>query len=99
MRSEFAPDTATPMRPKTPFGRPFPESCFQVVPPSLERYRPLPGPPLTNSQGERRASYMAAKIRLGLLGSKERSIAPVLSSLYKTFCQVAPPSVVRNTPR
>src|SRR5436305_1568701 len=32
---------------------PEPPSCFQVSPPSSERYRPLPGPPLVYSHGRR----------------------------------------------
>ncbi len=34
------------MRPSRPSGSPWPCRCFQVTPPSVERYRPLPGPPL-----------------------------------------------------
>src|SRR6266404_3020079 len=98
-RFGFAPETVTPIRPKTASGRPCALISFQVVPPSAERYRPLPGPPLSMLQGVRRACQRAANKILELLGSKVMSIAPVLTSLYRTFSQVFPPSRVRKTPR
>ncbi|PYQ68257.1 MAG: hypothetical protein DMF53_00510 [Acidobacteria bacterium] len=42
---------------------------------------------------------MAAKIVSGAAGSAARSTAPVLSSTNRTFSQLRPPSVLRNTPR
>src|SRR6266436_3360969 len=87
-RLGFAPETVTPIRPKTVSGSPCALISFQVVPPSAERYRPLPGPPLSMLQGVRRACQRAANRILELLGSKVMSIAPVLASLYKTFSQV-----------
>src|SRR5712671_4497975 len=98
-RFGFVPETVTPIRPKIVSGRPCALISFQVVPPSAERYRPLPGPPLSMLQGVRRACQRAANKILELLGSKVMSIAPVLASLYKTFSQVFPPSRVRKTPR
>src|SRR5206468_11183786 len=98
-RFGFAPDTVTPMRPNTVSGRPCALISFQVVPPSAERYRPLPGPPLSMLQGVRRACQSAANKILELLGSNVMSIAPVFAFLYRTFSQFLPPSRVRKTPR
>src|SRR6266852_6215813 len=98
-RLEFPPETETPMRPIIPAGRPCPSSFAQVLPPSMDLWRPLPGPPLFRLHGVRETSHIEAKSVLELFGSKTMSIAPVLLSLYKTFCHVAPPSVVRKTPR
>src|SRR5512135_3325627 len=38
-----ATDTSMPMRPNPSLGRPC-VSCFQVLPPSVDLYSPLPGP-------------------------------------------------------
>src|SRR5215469_8449956 len=97
-RSELAA-TATPIFPYGPFGKPCSSRCFQVVPPSLERYRPLPAPPLSMFHEVRRACHNAAKRMLGLRGSNATSIPPVFSSLYRTFSHVLPPSSVRKMPR
>src|ERR1700676_1782490 len=98
MRSEFE-ETATPMRPYGPLGSACSSSRFHVLPSSLERYNPLPEPPLDRNQGPRRASHKDAKRICELLGSKAISMPPVFSSLYKILCQVFPPSVVRKIPR
>src|SRR5258707_15800059 len=98
-RFGFAPETVTPMRPRTVSGKPCALISFQVVPPSAERYSPLPGPPLSMLHGVRRDCQSAANKILALLGSKVISIAPVLASLYRTFSHVLPPSRVRKTPR
>src|SRR5690242_19200854 len=87
------------MRPRIPLGNPFPVSCFHVSPPSVDRYNPLPAPPLEKFHGCRRACHRAAYTIRASCGSKLTSIAPVFSSLYSTFVQDLPPSVLRNTPR
>src|SRR4029077_14425159 len=74
-------------------------SCVHVSPPSREVYKPLPGPPEFISHGCRRACHRPAKRMRGLVGSKQTSEAPVSSSLASTCFHVAPPSVVRYTPR
>src|SRR5207237_4375182 len=98
-RFPSAPDTDTPMRPSAPLGSPCPPRRLHVAPSSPERYNPLPGPPLVKLHGVRCASHSAANRMCGLFGSNTRSIAPVLLSLYNTFCHVLPPSFERNTPR
>src|SRR5215467_15406604 len=87
------------MRPSVFLGWPCAVSRFQVVPASVLRYKPLPGPPQSMPQGERRACQSEAKITFGLEGSSDRSMPPEFSSLYKTLVHVFPPSVVRKTPR
>src|SRR5207237_1821578 len=49
--------TASPMRPTVPAGRPCPVSGVHVTPPSVDLYRPLPGPSSGGyfSHGVRRA--------------------------------------------
>src|SRR5437667_11839268 len=92
---------AIPTLPHSPAGNPLPLICFQVRPPSADLYNPLPGPPIGGYvlHGGRRICHSAAKTICGLAGSIVTSTAPVFSSLYKTFCQVAPPSAERKTPR
>src|SRR5882724_1227423 len=81
-RLGLAPDTATQMRPIIPAGRPWLRVIsFHVSPPSVLLYNPEPGPPLDMVYSVRKASHSAANITLGLDGSIEMSIAPVLSSL------------------
>src|SRR6185437_3956996 len=87
--------TATPIFPHTPSGSPLPVSWFQVVPPSVDLYSPLPGPPLSDRHGSRMNWYSPAYSTCVLFGSKVTSTPPVLSSLYSTFVQFCPPSVVR----
>src|SRR5438876_11709667 len=97
-----------PILPHSPAGNPLPlgpaqqESgriCFQVRPPSVDLYKPPPTPPMGGYvlHGGRRVRHSAAKTICGLAGSIATSMAPVFSSLYKTFCQVAPPSAERKT--
>src|SRR5580704_3418720 len=86
-RLGLAPEIVTPMRPLMPSGKPCSFISFHVVPPSAERYRPLPGPPLSMLHGVRLACHSAANKILELVGSKVMSMAPVLVSLYKTFAQ------------
>jgi hypothetical protein len=60
-RFESPPDTSMPMRPTTPDGRPgLRVSSVQVSPPSVDLYRPLPGPPLDICHETRYASHSAA---------------------------------------
>src|SRR5580704_13905699 len=98
-RFELEPETVTPMRPLVPSGKPCSFTSFQVLPPSAERYSPLPGPPLSMLHGVRLACQRAANKILGLLGSNVISIPPVFVSLYSTFSHVLPPSRVRKMPR
>src|SRR5579862_46665 len=91
-------DVPNAMRPYGPSGKP---SCrrVHVSPPSVDRHRPLPFPPLSSFHGKRRTCHMPAKRTLGLPGSITRSPVPVVSFTNSTFFHVWPPSVVRNTPR
>ena len=77
---------AMPMRerPSSAVGKP----CVigrQVLPPSVDLYKPLPGmmkdSPLRTSQGATRAAQSAANRTCGSLGSITTSAAPVFSSL------------------
>src|SRR6267378_6419431 len=78
-RFEFAPDTATPMRPTTPDGNPgLRVISVHVSPPSVLLNRPLPAPPLDIWNSLRYASHIAAYMTLGLWRSMEMSIAAVL---------------------
>ena len=99
MRRESAPDTATSMRPRMPCGQAMAGERDQLTPPSVERYRPLPGPPLEKFHGWRSACHSAAYTILESCGSNVTSMAPVRSSFASTFVQVLPPSAVRKTPR
>src|SRR6267143_168488 len=94
----FVGPTATAMLPKSPDGNPS-LSRSHVKPPSLDRYRPLPAPPDTSSQGRRTNCHIPANNMRGLPGTITRSAAPVESFTNSTFCHVLPPSAVRNTPR
>src|SRR5215813_14985094 len=81
-----------------PPGKPPPVSRCHVVPPSVDLYSPEPGPPDDMFHGCRRTCHSAAYRTLAFDGSNCTSIAPVSASLNSTFCQCAPPSVLRNTP-
>src|SRR6266705_4163720 len=70
-----------------------------VSPPSVDLYRPLPGPPLDIWYSTRYASHSAANITFGFRRSIATSAAPVLPSLNSTFFHVVPPSELLNTPR
>ena len=66
-RLGLAGETATPMRPLMPLGRPgLSEMSVQESPPSVVLKMPLPGPPLSRLQGVRRVSHMPAKRMRGL---------------------------------
>src|SRR5579863_5761159 len=92
--------TSTPIRPRTPPGRPGLREMFdQCAPPSVLLYRPLPGPPSSSDQGVRCACHIAAYRTLGSRGSITRPMAPVLSSTKRILFQLLPPSVDLKTPR
>ncbi len=90
---------ATATLPTGLVGSPLPANLFQVAPPSCERNSPLPGPPLTRPQVCISSCHMPANSTRGFFGSIAMSEQPVFSSTNSTFVQVAPPSVVLNTPR
>src|SRR3954469_1799941 len=71
----------------------------QCSPPSVDLYRPDPGPPDDISHSLRCASHIAAYMMSGLFGSMLMSTPPVLWSLYRTLRPVLPPSVVLKIPR
>src|SRR5215510_7239312 len=99
-RFPSAGETATPMRPNTPDGRPDARLIsVHVSPPSVDLNNPLPGPPLDIWYSTRYASHRPANITLGLRRSIAMSIPPVLLSRKSTFFQVLPPSVVLKMPR
>src|SRR5215471_8016123 len=81
-----APETETPMRPTTPLGIPGLRviSCH-VSPPSVDLNSPDPGPPDDIWYSMRYASHIAAYSTFGFVRSTEMSIAPVLSSRYRTL--------------
>src|SRR5437763_457254 len=89
------------MRPRTPSGSPWPARRFQLVPPSIDFQRPLPGPPEVRLHGERTTCQVAAKSTFGLRGSNTTSIAPVdgaTPSASLTGVHSMPPSALLNTP-
>src|SRR6266576_877023 len=97
-RFGFAPDTATPILPTIPRGRPgLRVISVHVSPPSVLLNRPLPGPPDDIWYSVRYASHSAAYMTLGLVRSIAMSTAPVLSSRKSTLRQLRPPSVLLNT--
>ena len=65
----------------------------QCSPPSVDLYKPLPGPPLDIEYSTRKASQSAAYITFGLCGSIEMSMPPDFASLNNTRRHVLPPSV------
>src|SRR6516225_7958190 len=100
MRLDSVGETASPIFPSVPLGRPgLREISNQWSPPSVDLNSPLPGPPDDISQELRNASHSPAYSTCGLLGSRMSSIAPVLSSRKRIRSQVFPPSFDRNTPR
>src|SRR5712672_573855 len=67
-RFAFAPDTAMPIRPTMPRGRPgFRVISVHVSPPSVLLNRPLPGPPDDIWYSVRYASHNAAYMTLGFV--------------------------------
>src|SRR5271157_1666704 len=85
-------------RPIGPPGRPC-VNLVQCEPPSVDRYRALPGPPPLYPKTVRRCWYVVAYRMFGLCGSIAISLAPVSSFTYRVSIQVAPPSVLLYTPR
>ena len=99
-RPWFPGATATPARPHSPSGSPCPMICVHVTPSSTDLYSPLPGPyEVPFCPGFRMPCHSVAYTTRGFPGSKQRSIAAVTLSLYRTFFQLRPPSVDRKTPR
>src|SRR5438094_9885056 len=96
MRLESAPETAMPILPRIPSGRPFPSRRFHVTPLSSDRYNPLPGPPLEKNHGCRRACQRDANTMFAFCGSKTMSMPPVISSLDKTYDQDFTPTLVHR---
>src|SRR5947207_11431446 len=97
-RCGFTGDTVTPIFPRFDAGRPA-VSLVQVSPPSVDLYSPAPGPVLVMFHGVRSTCHVDAYSTRLLDGSIAMSAAPVSSSTNNTFCQLLPPSPVRNTPR
>src|SRR4030088_2640244 len=86
-------------KPSCVVGKPF-VNFFQVVPPSIDLNKPLSGPfHAPFSQGPWRPAHKSAYMIFEFLGSIVTWIAPVFSSLYKTFSHDFPPLSVRKTPR
>src|SRR3954469_11925967 len=98
MRFGFDGAIATPTLPTGDFGIPF-TARVQVDPPSCDRKTPLPSPPLWIFQVCITSDHMPAAMVFGSLGSSDRLEHPVFGSTKSTRCQLAPPSVVRYTPR
>src|SRR5215510_197924 len=99
-RSDLAGEVTAPIFPLMPVGRPgLLVSSTQVAPPSVDLYRLLSGPPLERLQGVRCTSQSAAYRIRGLLGSRDRSMAPAFALRNSTCSQVLPPSCERKTPR
>ena len=91
-------------------GSPFPTSRVHVAPPSVLLNSPLPGPPLLRPQVWMTICHIPAYRMRGLPGCIARSQPrgargrcrqehPASGDVHSTRVQVAPPSVVRNTPR
>ena len=74
-------------------------SSVQESPPSVLFQRPLRPAPASMPHGVRWNFHIDAYTMRGLVTSIDRSAAPVLSFRNSTFFHLAPPSVVRNTPR
>src|SRR6266496_4004466 len=104
MRCAFEGAIAIASRPYGFFGKPLFASgviSVQVLPPSVERNKPLAegavglSPPERYSQPLRRKSHIAAYMTSGLTGSKAISVQPVERfGPLRTCCHVFPPSAV-----
>src|SRR5215208_7104570 len=99
MRFELALLIPRPTLPTGVSGSPWPVIRVHVVPPSRLVHSPLPRPPLVRPHVWISICHVPAKSTRGLDGSITRSLTPVESFTYSTFCHVPPPSVVRKTPR
>ena len=100
MRFGFAGETATPILPMSVFG--IPSLCvisLQLSPPSMDFHSPLRPLPDVMPQGKRWNFHIAAKRMRGLVGSSERSVAPVESLRKRMRFHDLPPSIVLKTPR
>src|SRR6184192_2141438 len=99
MRAGFAGETASPMLPSSPAGRPvLCVSSVQCSPPSEDLKTPPPAPPETSCHGLRCACQKAAYSTAEFDGSSTRSEIPVESLRNSTLRHVLPPSVVFHTP-
>src|SRR5262245_64809582 len=78
---------ATVTLPFVRVGSPRPVSFFQVEPPSVDLYRPLPGPPLSRPQVWISSGHIPAKRMRELFGSITRLEQPVFSSTKSAFSQ------------
>ena len=96
-RFEFTLETLIPILPKL-VGSPS-VNLVQVSPSSTDFQSEEPLPPLDTVQGNLRCSQAAAYNIRGLFMSIDNEAIPVLSLIYKTFFQCAPPSVLLKTPR
>src|ERR1039458_5628346 len=78
--------TATPTRPQSPSGNPWPVSWVQVAPLSVERYSPPPGPCSGAEvlQGGRCAFQVPANKLFGASVARARSETPMLGPLSST---------------
>src|SRR5688500_15333313 len=96
--SGSAGEMESPIRPRSPDGNP---ACdlTQVLPPSVDRCTPDPGPPATKQHVRRWRCQVVATRTSGLRGSSCTSFTPVQSSTCSTRAQVVPPSVVLYRPR
>jgi len=74
-------------------------SSVQVSPPSVVSNTQVALPALRRPQGKRWSSSVDAYRMLRFVGSITRSAAPACSPWNRTFRQVRPPSLDRNTPR
>src|SRR4051812_5107983 len=79
--------TAILPTPTSCFGSPF-VSRFHVVPPSRDRNRPLPGPPLSGPHGFNWSCHIPARRIRGFFGFSATSEQPVFSSTKRTRSHV-----------
>src|SRR5688572_9108644 len=101
MRLGFAGDTAIPILPVTPLGKPraVRDRFVHVAPPSVDLCNPLCTPPDAIDHGVRYACHIATYRMSGFVGSSWISITPAESLTNSTLLNVRPPSVVLNSPR
>ena len=95
-RFEFTLETLKPIFPITS-GKPS-VNFTQVFPSSVDFQIAEPFPPLDTVHGKRRCSQAAAYNMRGLFISIDKEAIPVLSFIYNTRFQLAPPSTDLYTP-
>ncbi len=91
-------ETARPIFPSDPLGIPL-VIFFHVLPPSVERWIALSGPPLISVQKCRRRCQVAAMMMSGFRGSSTTSVTPVCALTVMMLSHVLPPSIVLYKPR